>query len=215
MALAKPQLAFAVFDTRKADQSLQQASRREELSPEYLRRRKHRRETSSRPGTKSTAPANRNGLQAEATRAGMLPVTANAGLEADDIIGALCASVTQRSDQLGASAGTGRLRVLVVSGDADMQQVLRPHIAWMQPQRLVSPSLPAGFQLLMAADFDAAHGFPPESYPFFLALTGKKEASIGGVGIGASSAQRLPCAGNFTAWCTMAATQGLWSGVVV
>jgi hypothetical protein len=42
-----------------------------------------------------------------------------------------------------------------------------------------------------AAAFEREMGFSPAAYPDFLALTGKKEASIAGVGLSAKLAKTL------------------------
>ncbi|PRW57033.1 DNA polymerase I [Chlorella sorokiniana] len=72
-----------------------------------------------------------------------------------------------------------------------MQQLLAPQVAWLQLHSQPSPSCPLGLELVTAADFQQRFGFPPAAYPDWLALVGKREASIGGAGVGGKAAAKL------------------------
>jgi hypothetical protein len=106
-------------------------------------------------------------------------LVAAGGREADDAIGAVLDVVARR----GCFAA-------VASADADAQQALSERVAWL---RLGPPGAgaPAGLAWETAAAFEARMGFPPAAYVDFLALTGKKEAGVGGAGVGARPAVRL------------------------
>lgn len=57
--------------------------------------------------------------------------------------------------------------------------------------QVASAQHPSGLMLHSAAAFQAEYGFQPAAYPDFLALVGKKEASITGVGVSAKLAKTL------------------------
>lgn len=57
--------------------------------------------------------------------------------------------------------------------------------------QVASAQHPSGLMLHSAAAFEREMGFSPAAYPDFLALTGKKEASIPGVGVSAKLAKTL------------------------
>jgi len=50
---------------------------------------------------------------------------------------------------------------------------------------------PAGLVMETAVDFRRSNHFPPELYPDWLALVGKIEASVGGIGVGSATASKL------------------------
>ncbi len=107
---------------------------------------------------------------------------AEGGYEADECIGACCAML---------SIADASRSLLIASGDADMQQHLSSHTSWLEILPLTTLQSPAGLAVTDAAAFTAARGFPPAAYPDFLAFTGKRDASIGGVGVGSSAAAKL------------------------
>jgi hypothetical protein len=57
--------------------------------------------------------------------------------------------------------------------------------------QVASAQYPSGLKLHTAAAFQQEYGFHPRAYPDFLALVGKKEASLQGVGIYAKLAKTL------------------------
>lgn len=111
-----------------------------------------------------------------------LAFVSEGGHEADECIGACCAA-------LGGAAAPRFL--LIASGDADMQQHLGPHTAWLEILPLPTLASPAALAVTDAAAFTLARGFPPAAYPDFLAFTGKRDASVGGVGVGGAAAAKL------------------------
>jgi hypothetical protein len=57
--------------------------------------------------------------------------------------------------------------------------------------QVASTQHPSGLKLHSAASFRHEYGIKPCSYPDYLALVGKKEASIKGVGVSAKLAKTL------------------------
>lgn len=57
--------------------------------------------------------------------------------------------------------------------------------------QVASSQHPSGLKLHSAASFRHEYGCEPSSYPDYLALVGKKEASIKGVGVSAKIAKTL------------------------
>ena len=156
----RPQLVVAVFDAPRSKRAPQQ--QREQLAGEYLQRRKRRRDepAAQRPAGGDPLRPFKQRVQA----LGGLCLEAAPGWEADDGLAAAATVVQQRWPSA---------RLLVASGDGDMQQLLAPRTAWL---RLLSqPSLqhPLSAELVTAAEFERQHGFPPAAYPDWLALAGK------------------------------------------
>ena len=96
-----------------------------------------------------------------------------AGVEADDVIGTL------------ARAGSGRgYRVLVVSGDKDLLQLVDDRVSVVPPADTAKRLDPAGVEAKLHV--------PPERVPDYLALVGDSVDNIPGVpGIGAKTAASL------------------------
>ena len=180
-AAAAPDLAVAVFD----DPSTQRRAR-QSVDPSYLERRRRKQgQGATQPGAASAAKG-RDKLvplaRAVETRGGVC-LTAGDGLEADDVIGAACAYLAEAIPSCS---------LVIASGDADMQQHMRQdRVSWLQLLPLPTAAAPAGAALLRAEDFQRQFSFPPAAYPDYLALVGKKEASVGGVGTGAATAAKL------------------------
>lgn len=72
-----------------------------------------------------------------------------------------------------------------------MQQHLAESTAWMQILPLPTSISPAAICAVSLHDFQAKHSFHPKSYADWLALVGKKEASVGGIGLSGNSAAKL------------------------
>ena len=108
-----------------------------------------------------------------------VPVVTVRGYEADDVIGTLAT--------LGADAG---LQVVIVSGDKDFYQLVRPGIALLNPGR----GGPAAVDEHWVDERNASErlGVPPERVADFLALVGDSSDNVPGVrGIGEKGAQKL------------------------
>lgn len=117
---------------------------------------------------------------------GGIAIVSEQGYEADECIGAVVGTLQQVQ-------GQPRPMIVIASGDKDMQHFLETNVMWMD---VVAAAAPAGNSKVAAllhdaSSFTSRYGFPPSAYADYLALVGKKEASIGGVGIGASSAKKL------------------------
>lgn len=108
-----------------------------------------------------------------------IPIISLAGFEADDVIGTLVArSVSQG------------LNVVVVSGDKDFQQLVRPGVWLLNPGR----GGPAGVEEHWVGIENASErlGVPPEYVTDYLALVGDSSDNIPGVrGIGDKTACEL------------------------
>jgi hypothetical protein len=171
-AAAAPRLTVAVFDPPGGPAS---RARDAEGGGGYLRRRKR-----LRPAGGAGASAGKLAPFMRAVEAGGgVCLVAAGGREADDAIAAVLDAVARRS-----------CFAAVASADADVQQALGERVAWLQFGPLAAGS-PAGLALETAAAFEARVGFPPAAYVDFLALTGKKEAGVGGANVGARPAARL------------------------
>ena len=62
--------------------------------------------------------------------------------------------------------------MIVVSADGDFASLLNDAVSWLRLRHLPSPSCPSSCELVTAAGFTAAYGYPPELHSDFLALTG-------------------------------------------
>ncbi len=108
-----------------------------------------------------------------------IPVVAVPGYEADDVIGTLATRF----------AGAD-LQVVIVSGDKDFYQLIRPGVALLNPGR----GGPAGVEELWVDESNAAErlGVPPEQVVDYLALVGDSSDNVPGVhGIGDKGARGL------------------------
>lgn len=140
VAVAQPQLLVAVFDSPAAKQGPQQ-QQRQVLAPEYLRRRQRRKQvqavqggggsSSAAVGTApDRSPAARQAAgdplrpyKRKVAELGGLSLEAAGGWEADDGLAAASAAVRERHPAA---------RVLLASGDGDMQQLLDPQVRSMR-----------------------------------------------------------------------------------
>jgi DNA polymerase I-like protein with 3'-5' exonuclease and polymerase domains/5'-3' exonuclease len=108
-----------------------------------------------------------------------IPVLTCPGYEADDVIGTLA--------RQGAEAGVD---VIIVSGDKDFQQLVRPHVWLLNPGR----GGPASVEEQWVGVENAAErlGVPPERVTDYLALVGDSSDNVPGVkGIGEKTACTL------------------------
>jgi DNA polymerase-1 len=108
-----------------------------------------------------------------------IPILSLAGYEADDVIGTLA---KQAADQ-----GTN---VVIVSGDKDFQQLVRPHVWLLNPGR----GGPAGVeeQWVSVENGSERLGVAPSRVTDFLAMVGDSSDNVPGVkGVGEKTAQEL------------------------
>jgi len=108
-----------------------------------------------------------------------IPVVAVPGYEADDVIGTLATRF----------AGAD-LQAVIVSGDKDFYQLIRPGVALLNPGR----GGPAGVEELWVDESNAAErlGVPPGQVVDYLALVGDSSDNVPGVhGIGDKGARSL------------------------
>ena len=108
-----------------------------------------------------------------------IPIISLAGYEADDVIGTLT--------RLGVAAS---VNVVVVSGDKDFQQLVRPGVWLLNPGR----GGPAGVEEQWVGVENASErlGVPPERVVDYLALVGDSSDNVPGVpGIGDKTAREL------------------------
>lgn len=94
--------------------------------------------------------------------------------------------------QISSNGGVKRNRnvfFFVASGDSDMQQHICDMAAWVQVLPSPTVQAPCGIEIMTREAFP--YEFDPKYYQDFLVLVGKKEASIGGIGIGAKTAAKL------------------------
>ncbi|HSR14664.1 MAG TPA: DNA polymerase I [Gemmatimonadales bacterium] len=108
-----------------------------------------------------------------------IPVVTVPGYEADDVIGTLATHA--------AAAG---LQAVIVSGDKDLYQLIRPGVALLNPGR----GGPAGVEEQWVDESNAAErlGVPPSRVVDYLALVGDSSDNIPGVrGIGDKGARQL------------------------
>ena len=108
-----------------------------------------------------------------------VPVVTVPGYEADDVIGTLAMQAVQQG-----------LRVVIVSGDKDFQQLVAPDIWLLNPGR----GGPAGVDEQWVGLQNASErlGVPPEHVTDYLALVGDSSDNVPGVpGIGEKTAREL------------------------
>ncbi len=108
-----------------------------------------------------------------------VPILAETGFEADDVIGTLA--------QKGVDAG---LNVVIVSGDKDFQQLVRPGVWLLNPGRGGPASVDE--QWVGMENASDRLGVPPERVTDYLALVGDSSDNVPGVkGIGDKTAVEL------------------------
>lgn len=108
-----------------------------------------------------------------------VPVLSVDGFEADDVIGTLAARAVEQG-----------LNVVIVSGDKDFQQLVRPGVWLLNPGR----GGPASVDEQWVADGNASErlGVPPALVTDYLALVGDASDNVPGVrGIGEKTAKEL------------------------
>ena len=108
-----------------------------------------------------------------------IPLVAVDGYEADDVIGTLAVRAAAQG-----------LEAVIVSGDKDFYQLIRPGIALLNPGR----GGPAGVEELWVNEANAAErlGVPPRQVTDYLALLGDSSDNVPGVkGIGEKGAVQL------------------------
>jgi hypothetical protein len=137
------------------------------------------------------------------------------GYEADECIGAVCALL--KDTKIGNSSSkskisSGPLSICIASGDSDMQQYLSSTTSWLHIAPLPTLDAPDVLSTITETSFFEEKNFPPAAYTDYLALVGKKEASIGGVGIGTSVAEKLLKQFHSVAGIEQAVQQGILKG---
>ncbi|MFL5477116.1 MAG: DNA polymerase I [Gemmatimonadales bacterium] len=108
-----------------------------------------------------------------------IPIVAIKGYEADDVIGTLAQTASERG-----------MQAVIVSGDKDFYQLVGPGIALLNPGR----GGPAAVDEIWVDESNAIDrlGVPPRQVVDFLALVGDSSDNIPGVkGIGEKGAQKL------------------------
>jgi DNA polymerase-1 len=111
----------------------------------------------------------------EAFRMLHIPVLAEPGLEADDMIGIMA----QKADKAG-------YRVVILSGDKDLYQLVNDHIRMAVPQR------GGGLKLMGAAEVFEQMGVHPKQIPDYKGIAGDSSDNIPGVkGLGPKTAVKL------------------------
>ena len=108
-----------------------------------------------------------------------IPVLSLKGYEADDVIGTLARQSTERG-----------LNVVIVSGDKDFQQLVRPGVWLLNPGR----GGPAGVEESWVSVENAGErlGVPPAHVTDYLALVGDSSDNVPGVkGVGEKTAREL------------------------
>src|SRR6476620_12418462 len=108
-----------------------------------------------------------------------IPIVAIRGYEADDVIGTLAQTASERG-----------MQAVIVSGDKDFYQLVGPGIALLNPGR----GGPAAVDEVWVDESNAAErlGVPPRQVVDFLALVGDSSDNVPGVkGIGEKGAQKL------------------------
>lgn len=113
-----------------------------------------------------------------AAKATHAPVLVEPGLEADDLIAALCTRAVERG-----------MSVSILTADNDLLQLLGPGVEIVMPQR-------AGeMKTYTAESFEAQYGFPVARFVDYKALRGDSSDNIPGVpGIGEKGAAKLVAA---------------------
>jgi DNA polymerase-1 len=108
-----------------------------------------------------------------------IPILSLPGYEADDVIGTLA--------RLGVEAG---VQVVIVSGDKDFQQLVRPGVWLLNPGRGGPASVEENW--VSVENGSDRLGVPPERVTDYLALVGDSSDNVPGVhGIGEKTAQEL------------------------
>ncbi|KAG7673188.1 hypothetical protein KSW81_006402 [Nannochloris sp. 'desiccata'] len=181
-------------------------NRKQQNSEDYLRRRRRRRRQkdlhTSGPSPNSNAGKLKPFIETIESIDGGIALLSGGGYEADECIGAVCALFkdanflsAQRQNAITTTTTTGKgsspLSIIIASGDSDMQQFLTPTISWLHIASLPTLIAPSALSIVTETSFYSKNKFPPSAYANYLALVGKKEASIGGVGIGSSLAAKL------------------------
>jgi DNA polymerase-1 len=108
-----------------------------------------------------------------------VPLVTVAGYEADDVIGSMTTQALNRD-----------MRVVIVSGDKDFQQLVRPGVWLLNPGR----GGPAGVEehWVSVRNAEERLGVPPERVTDYLALVGDSSDNVPGVpGIGDKTAREL------------------------
>ena len=137
--------------------------------------------------TMSTKPHPREVSISVAESLDVQSIVAPEDIEADDCIYSL-ACVFARSF----NSEMGRVpRVLIVSGDSDMQHVLLPNTAWLCLNPRISKNDPKARTLVTRSDFVQQYGFEPERFADYLAIRGRTDKGIQGIGITENVAKGL------------------------
>lgn len=152
-----------------------------QLNPSYQKRRRQQLPNNP-PSQKATSTAHHQ-FSPTIQNLGGISFEAPIGYEADDLITALCTHLVDTT--------TPDTSITIASGDGDMQQNINERIQWLKILDLPTAASPAGVELATHASFLEQYKFQPSLYGQYLALTGKKEAGIGGIGISSSSAAQL------------------------
>jgi 5'-3' exonuclease len=203
---------------------LQGSNRKKQNNEDYLRHRQHRLRQKKNLHTSTSSPNSNAGKlkpfieTIESIEGGISLVSAD-GYEADECIGAVCAlfkdakiSSDKKENTTTTGKGGSLLSIVIASGDSDMQQYLNPTISWLHVAALPTLTAPAALSIVTETSFLSNYNFPPSAYTNYLALVGKKEASIGGVGIGSSVAAKLLKQFHSIKGIEQAAQQGILKG---
>lgn len=118
-------------------------------------------------------------LQHLAVKAGCRVAVPAAAFEADDLIACVCQDLSE-----------GGVRVVVASSDSDCSAMLDTNVSWL---RMAQATLawPLQCQPVTAESFEASKGYLPRHHRALLALCGKKEAGIRGIGLSSATAHKL------------------------
>jgi len=180
---------------------LQGKSRKQQNIEVYLRRRSQRRRQKNLHTFTSSANSNAGKLKPfiETIESidGCIALLSTGGYEADECIGAVYALLkdakfpNEKGQNLTIGEDSSPLSIIIASGDSDMQQYLNSSISWLHIAPLPTVTAPAALSVVTETSFSSKYNFPPCAYTDYLALVGKKEASVGGVGIGSSVAAKL------------------------
>ncbi|MBP1159089.1 DNA polymerase I [Rhodococcus sp. PvR099] len=104
-----------------------------------------------------------------------IPVMAEAGFEADDIIATLTTQATERG-----------YRVLVCTGDRDALQLVTPDVTVLYPKKGVSE-----LTRFTPEEVEAKYGLTPSQYPDYAALRGDPSDNLPGIpGVGEKTAAK-------------------------
>ena len=191
LAATAPQFFVAIFDN-PGHHHTQQGSN----DGDYLRRRRQRQQNNDDHISRNAAKL-KPFLEVTRRHCG-ISLIAEGGHEADAVIGAACTLLRQQHHhhhhQNNNAANNIDFSLSIASGDSDMQQYIASatDTSWLEIVPFPTVTAPFGVQRITETDFLNAHGFLPSSYCDYLSITGKKvNASVGGVGIGASVAAKL------------------------